>query len=877
MKKIYSFVMLLMLAAIATGNAVAQYAEDHCVAHFIVSDEQGEKIEGATVTFEGATYTTDANGVVNVDGQGEEWLGQVLPYSVYKDGYDPFEGTIDFTEGYDGYGLATLKESECTATFIVRDEENEPVADAAVEFEGKSYTTGENGQVVVKGTGWVFKTIDFTVYKDGFDFYEGAITFDGLEGYATVTLELMTCNANIQVLDEAGEPVEGASVNIGLIEGTTDENGRVVLQGKGWFGKTVIASAIKDYAFGETPLTFDESDSAFGQITLVAPECTVSFKVMDAEGEPVAEATVNFQGEDKVTDENGNATFTGKGWEGKKLAWSAYKEFAFAEGEADLTEGIETSVVVTLEAPLCTVAFKVVDEEGEPVADAYVTFQNDTRNTDENGSVSFAGHGWEGQVLPYSISKEYSYVEGTVDFTETVEANVAVVLEAPVCTAEFKVIDEAGEPVAEAVVTFQKEEKTTDANGSVTFTGKGWAGQELGYTAYKDYLFAEGKVDFTETVEASTVVVLQAPVCTASFKVVDEEGEPVAGVGVTIGEQTAETNENGEASLSAKGWEGTEVKFEAYKDGYDFFEGTVDFSETIEASAVVTLVASECTVNFRVMDEAGEPVDGAYVEFNGQEYRTDANGTVTVTGKGWFGKTMTYSAYLGYLHAEGTVEFTETLEAWPVVVLESPVCTANFIVLDADGEPVEGAFIEFQGQEKETDANGRATFTGKGWAGMALNYTVYGGYSQQEGSIDFIESIENTAIVTLTVPAGTATFMIYSDGEEPMPVAGAVITVNGQTAETDANGRAVMTLEGVVGTEVPFTVEAAGYEVYEGTLNFTEGYDAYGIAYLAKTSGIGQIEAETEGDVIYDINGRRVQNPGNGLYIVNGKKVMIRK
>ncbi len=47
----------------------------------------------------------------------------------------------------------------------------------------------------------------------------------------------------------------------------------------------------------------------------------------------------------------------------------------------------------------------------------------------------------------------------------------------------------------------------------------------------------------------------------------------------------------------------------------------------------------------------------------------------------------------------------------------------------------------------------------------------------------------------------------------------------------------------------------------------------------ATTNGIGTIEqtAESRTDVIYDLQGRRVKNPVNGIYIVNGKKVVISK
>ena len=44
----------------------------------------------------------------------------------------------------------------------------------------------------------------------------------------------------------------------------------------------------------------------------------------------------------------------------------------------------------------------------------------------------------------------------------------------------------------------------------------------------------------------------------------------------------------------------------------------------------------------------------------------------------------------------------------------------------------------------------------------------------------------------------------------------------------------------------------------------------------AETTGIRDVRptAQLREDVIYDLQGRRVMNPGRGIYIVNGKKVV---
>ena len=46
---------------------------------------------------------------------------------------------------------------------------------------------------------------------------------------------------------------------------------------------------------------------------------------------------------------------------------------------------------------------------------------------------------------------------------------------------------------------------------------------------------------------------------------------------------------------------------------------------------------------------------------------------------------------------------------------------------------------------------------------------------------------------------------------------------------------------------------------------------------LTAPTGISAIKAAmAEGTVVYDMQGRRVENPAKGLYIVNGKKVVLK-
>ncbi len=58
----------------------------------------------------------------------------------------------------------------------------------------------------------------------------------------------------------------------------------------------------------------------------------------------------------------------------------------------------------------------------------------------------------------------------------------------------------------------------------------------------------------------------------------------------------------------------------------------------------------------------------------------------------------------------------------------------------------------------------------------------------------------------------------------------------------------------------------------------TKEYVAYNIILNDTPVGINAIDADLENAVIYDLNGRRVSKAvKGGVYIINGKKVFIKK
>ena len=437
-------------------------------------------------------------------------------------------------------------------------------------------------------------------------------------------------------------------------------------------------------------------------------------------------------------------------------------------------------------------------------------------------------------------------------------------------------------------------EARTDEAGKATIGVNGTAGDKVTIFVYKDgYITTPEEVEVTLADEKNITInapfVMEALPASLTIIVSDEEGEPLEGALVNFNDEETITNENGQVkyTLSAPDVIGKKVAFTVYKDGYDFYEGEADFTETMDAWATVELKASVATANFKVFF-GEDPVEGVAVTIEGKEAVTDENGSakVELSAPAVIGKKVAFTAYKdGYDFYEGEADFTEGFEAYPVVKLKASVATATFKVLsisDDDVEVLEGVAITIDGKEAVTDENGSAKveFSGPAVIGKKVAFTAYkDGYKFYEGVVDFTESLEAYTVVELEAEEATLT-VIVSDKEEEH-VADATVTCGDKTVTTDENGKAVFTFNAldVLFKSVDFTVTKTGYITYNGKADFTEGLEAYGIVTLEKdkTEGITLIEIENDKDLkVYDLNGRSVEHPALGnVYIINGKKIRI--
>ncbi len=79
-------------------------------------------------------------------------------------------------------------------------------------------------------------------------------------------------------------------------------------------------------------------------------------------------------------------------------------------------------------------------------------------------------------------------------------------------------------------------------------------------------------------------------------------------------------------------------------------------------------------------------------------------------------------------------------------------------------------------------------------------------------------------------------------------------------------------------TDGSIIIMAAGtFDAWSNSVGLSDNYsNLFRIDIVEDGTGIADVTVENGENVIYDLQGRKVQQPGKGIYIVNGKKVMIR-
>jgi len=229
-------------------------------------------------------------------------------------------------------------------------------------------------------------------------------------------------------------------------------------------------------------------------------------------------------------------------------------------------------------------------------------------------------------------------------------------------------------------------------------------------------------------------------------------------------------------------------------------------------------------------------------------------------------------------------------------------CTGNFLTLIKSGEftlttetaitftcsdPASSRGIDLVYVQKTGEATIPATISSAGWATLytdvALDFSDVSGLTAYTAACDgqkvTLTEVEN-------VPAGTGVVLQGAAGDYSIPVIASSETAQGDLKGSTTEGKAY---DANGTTDVYILVlndknEAQFTKMTEGTLAAGKAYlelagkgARLNVVFEGETTGISTVAAaEQAADTVYSLSGQRVATPKKGLYIVNGKKMIIK-
>ncbi len=314
-------------------------AETYTVTFEITDAKTGEDIDNAVVTLDDKTNEP-----------GDYIFYNILPgnyeYIVEAEGYITVEGEVKVVDA-DVTVEVEMEPEVYTVTFIVEDSKTEePIVNATVTFDGEEYMTDNDGITEIED---VYPSVyDYTVEKEGYITVEGEVEVIDADVTVEVEMEPEVYTVTFMVEDsETKEPIANATITFDDEEYMTDNDGTAVIED--------VYPSVYDYMVEKEGYVSIEGEVEVvdADVTVeveMEPEVyTVTFMVKDSETEdPIVNATVTFDGEEYLTDNDGMAVIEDV-YPGI-YEYSVKKEEYFTyEGEVEVEDDITIEVSMILE------------------------------------------------------------------------------------------------------------------------------------------------------------------------------------------------------------------------------------------------------------------------------------------------------------------------------------------------------------------------------------------------------------------------------------------------------------------------------------------------------------------------------------------------
>ena len=575
-----------------------------------------------------------------------------------------------------------------------------------------------------------------------------------------------------------------------------------------------------------------------------APEVkrNLTVKVLDQAQEIVPGATVTVEGQTAVTDENGDAHF--KDLTPGTVHYAVTQLPAGYEGnpsgEAELPSDTDHSITLQVakkaesQVTKRDLTLKVLDQEQKPVAGVTVTVEDQTAVTDENGDAHFKGL-TPGKVH-YAVTQLPDGYEGTpsgeaelpsdTDHSITLQVTKKAESQAAKRDLTVKILDQEQKLVPGVTVKVEGQTAVTDENGDAHFKGLTPGTVHYAVTDLPDGYEgtpsgdAELPSDTDHSITLQVTKKAEKPAVPAAkrdltVKILDQDQKLVAGVTVTVEDQTAVTDENGDAHF--KGLTPGMVRYAVTKlpDGY---EGTpsgeaelptdTDHSITLQVTRKDQASSSSSSssqtekrdLTVKILDNAGKEVPGVSVKIGDQVQVTNEYGQAVF--KGLTPGTFHYEIvnlpenYTGAQSGDAELPSDTDHSITLTVQRQQAVANVTVKVVDENNQVVPGVTVYLGELEGQTDDQGNILFE----ALEAGKYTygikeVPDSYQAETGAqtLDVAPGADLHPELKVRRKSQAASLELNVVNVSGQAVADVTLAVGSQQLKTDAQGKVTFT------------------------------------------------------------------------------------
>ena len=478
---------------------------------------------------------------------------------------------------------------------------------------------------------------------------------------------------------------------------------------------------------------------------------------------------------------------------------------------------------------------KVLDQAQEIVPGATVTVEGQTAVTDENGDAHFKD--LTPGTVHYAVTQLPAGYEGNPsgeaelpsDTDHSITLQVAKKAEPQVTKRDLtvKVLDQEQKTVAGVTVTVEDQSAVTDENGDAHFKGLTPGTVHYAVTDLPDGYEGTPSGDAelpSDTDHSITLQVTKKPAQPAveavkrdlTVKILDQDQKIVAGVTVTVGDQSAVTDENGDAHFKGltpgkihyavtqlpEGYEGTPSGDAELPSDTDH-SITLQVSRKDQASSSSSSSSSQAEkrdLTVKVLDNAGKEVPGVSVKIGDQVQVTNEYGQAVF--KGLTPGTFHYEIvnlpenYTGAQAGDAELPTDTDHSITLTVQRQQAVANVTVKVMDDKNQSVPGVTVYLGELEGQTDDQGNIHFE----ALEAGKYT-YGikevpeAYQAETGAqtLDVAPGADLHPILKVSRKAQVASLELNVVNVAGQAVADVTLAVGNQQLKTDAQGKVTFT------------------------------------------------------------------------------------